>query len=102
MPEVLMVVTVAWGVLAFGAVYPWAYWPLLAAAAGTGVWCLLTTRAGRSTTSLSVAFAIVGLVIACQLVPLPSRVLDLLSPAADQLLRNYSFGYSSHALSIEP
>jgi hypothetical protein len=33
----LIVAAVAWGVLAFGAVYPWAYWPLIAAAVAGGV-----------------------------------------------------------------
>ena len=33
--------TLAWGVLAFGAVYPWAYWPLAILAAVLGVWGLV-------------------------------------------------------------
>ena len=29
--QALLVVALAWGAFAFGAVYPWAYWPLIAA-----------------------------------------------------------------------
>jgi len=106
MPEVLIVLTVAWGVMSFGAVYPWAYWPLLGAAAGVGAWCLLTTRPERRMTALSVAFAIIACVIVMQLVPLPVRLLSLVSPVTGKLLREYALGYlyapSAHALSMAP
>ena len=43
----LLVTTLAWGVLAFGAVYAWAYAPLGVAAAGLGLWAIVKTRAWR-------------------------------------------------------
>jgi len=103
-----MVFSVAWGVLAFGAVYPWAYWPLLVAATVAGV---LGLRDGRKPKErgerwLSVMVVAIGAAIAIQLVPLPARVLTSLSPGADRLLRTYDLSYSAigglHPLSIDP
>lgn len=72
---------IAWGVLAFGGEYPWAYAPLLVFASTIGI-LGLAVRAGpvaprRVVVALALIFGAVGL----QLCPLPALVLDALSPA---------------------
>ncbi len=42
-----VVAVLAWGVLTFGGVYPWAYWPLLSGAALCGLWLLFSVRRSR-------------------------------------------------------
>lgn len=103
----LLVATIAWGVLAFGAVYPWAYWPLAAAAAGLGGWAMVRTRALEDARIRRLAFVLgIGAVaIAIQLVPLPHTLLMWLSPGVDAFLREYLLAYERpafHALSIDP
>lgn len=98
----------AWGVLAFGAVYPWAYWPL---AAGAGALSLgfLFDRAVRTAVlsqPLLIPLAAVFAAIALQLVPLPVAALETVSPASAAFLRQYDLGFTvtgaPHPLSIEP
>lgn len=115
----MTVVFVAWGALAFGAVYPWAYWPLVAAAAATGVVGLRRNlsvdRDAAFPKRLFLAIGFVALAIALQLVPLPRPVLSRLSPATDGLLQKYNLPYAAavttgevperwtrHALSLNP
>jgi O-antigen ligase len=99
--------TLAWGVLAFGAVYPWAYWPLGAAAAGLGVWAIVTARAWEDPRAvrLGIVLAVLIAAIVAQIVPLPYTWVGWLSPGLDVSLREYQLGYSPpvrHALSLEP
>lgn len=73
---------IAWGVLAFGAEYPWAYAPLLIFAVTTGALGLAAPGGARSelrpvVLPLALVLAVVGL----QLIPLPAPVLAILSPA---------------------
>ncbi|MEO5896076.1 MAG: O-antigen ligase family protein [Vicinamibacterales bacterium] len=98
---------VAWGALAFGAVYPWAYTPLLAGCALVGALGLLLNRTkpfpcgtGPATLALVVVLA-AGLL---QLVPLPSTVLRTISPSTLEFLQRYTVGYddASHPLSLVP
>jgi O-antigen ligase len=114
----LTIALVAWGALAFGAVYPWAYWPLSAAAAATGVaaLCRRPAMAGQvAPKALLLAIGCVALAMALQLIPLPRPLLSRLSPATDALLQEYNLPYAaavttgdaperwrSHALSIRP
>ena len=103
----VLVATLAWGVLSFGAVYPWAYWPLAIACATLGIWGIVASEAwhDRRTRHLAVALGIVGLAIAVQLVALPYNWLSTLSPGVDRYLREYHFAYhpaSLHPLSIDP
>jgi len=99
--------TLAWGVLAFGAVYPWAYWPLGVAAAGLGVWAIVTARAWDDprTVRLGIVLGLLLAAIALQAFPLPYHWIGWLSPGLDALLREYHLGFTPparHALSLEP
>lgn len=109
---VATVVLAAWGALAFGAVYPWAYWPLMAGAQILGIWGIFAEtpshqRRGWSIDPLVPAgiLLVLGAALA-QLVPLPQPALAGLSPAADRLLQAYDVEYASgapaHPLSIAP
>ena len=98
--------TLAWGVLAFGAVYPWAYWPLSVASAGLGLWAIVTARAWEDPRAvrLGIVLAVVLAAIALQAFPLPYHWVSWLSPGLDPLLREYALGYRAparHALSLE-
>jgi O-antigen ligase len=99
---------IAWGALAFGAVYPWAYTPLLAACAAIGMAALLRPGPSMPRGSAAVLFALGCVLLAglLQLVPLPTGVLRTISPATDAFLRNYSLAYvvdgTPHPLSINP
>lgn len=73
---------IAWGVLAFGGEYPWAYAPLLVFATTIGILGLSAPVSAPSAprpvvVSLGLILAAVGL----QLCPLPAPVLATLSPA---------------------
>ena len=105
----LVVVVMAWGALAFGAVYSWAYWPLAAALVALGVWGLAS--AGRPVQlharALAAGLLVVGCAIAVQIIPLPYAWFARISPGADRLLTQYTLGYAFdrppwHPLSISP
>jgi len=88
---------VAWGTLAFGAPYDWAYWPLLAACVAVGVWGLL--RRVRSVRRGVHAAVLAGLLltagaIGVQLVPLERATLQRVSPATDAFLMKYDVGFA--------
>ena len=102
-----LLATLAWGVLSFGAVYPWAYWPLAAACAALGIWGIVATQAWRDprTRLLTAALTAIGLAIAIQLIALPYAWLSSLSPGVDRFLRAYQIAYhpsAVHPLSIDP
>lgn len=117
--------TLAWGALAFGAVYPWAYWPLAAACAILGLWAFAGKPEGlrhRGTggaeaprqhhspaRALAVGLLVLVLAVAIQLVPIPARTLARISPSTDTFLRSYDAQYAAdagtrlpHPLSIRP
>lgn len=103
----LLVATLAWGALTFGAVYPWAYWPLAAAATTIGVWGIAATRAWRDERLRSIVapLAVVSTAILVQTIALPQAWLDRWSPAVDRVLPSLEIGYrapAAHALSIAP
>src|SRR5579862_4130201 len=81
-------VVVAWGALAFGAVYPWAYWPLLCGGAAVGLAGWLGALALPLDRRLLVRLATVAAAIAFQIVPMPAAVLTWLSPSAHPFLEN--------------
>jgi O-antigen ligase len=83
----------AWGTFAFGAVYPWAYVPLMAGATLTGVACLIQFGArGRIAVVPAIAFGLVVGAILLQTVPLPPELRTALSPAHTPLLSQLELG----------
>lgn len=101
---------VAWGALAFGAVYPWAYWPLLAACACIGTAAVLVYRRrpfDRPLRRVLLALGAVVTAVALQLVPLPAGAVAAVSPATDAFLERFNLAYALdedvwHPLSIAP
>jgi O-antigen ligase len=96
----------AWGVLSFGAVYPWAYGAL---AAGIVIAALLILRRVplEKPGVVSLCFALVVLACGAQLVSLSRGTLEQLSPATAAFLGGINVGYASglvdrHAVSIDP
>jgi O-antigen ligase len=89
-----IVAAIAWGALAFGAVYPWAYTPLAVACTViglAGLWVGYTRRPPIS--RLALGLAAIGVAVSLQLVPLPRAVLARVSPGTDAFLRQYDFRY---------
>ena len=103
-----VLISLAWGVGAFGSPYPWAYIPLLASSATLGVTGLWLGRRGSGPSAVLVAsLTLVFLAVIAQLVPLNASRLATLSPHAAAILRDQSVqftlaGPASHPLSIDP
>jgi hypothetical protein len=80
----LLVAGIAWGAFAFGAVYPWAYWPLTIAAAAVTLAGLAAPAAigwrMLDLTAVTLALAIFLVAAAAQLVPLPAAAVQVISP----------------------
>lgn len=100
---------IAWGGLAFGAVYPWAYTPLLLCAGGSAAymarqapWCV------RRNAGIAVGLAAFALACLVQLVPFGVGILARVSPNLPSLLASYVVGFSPaasgarHALTVSP
>jgi O-antigen ligase len=103
----LIVLTLAWGAFAFGAVYRWAYVPLLIACAAAGLLGLCYGRRRHRFTHRGLMIALLMLMggTALQLMPLPTGVLKTISPSTDVFLQGYDISYAlgaSHPLSINP
>ena len=107
------VLLTAWGVFAFGAVYPWAYLPLAAAAALLGIvlWKQTTNRAQGLPRPILLGLGGIAAGATLQLIPLPAAVRTVLSPSADLVLRTIDLSFAAsaatggplvHALSIDP
>ncbi len=106
-PGQILVALLAWGALAFGAVYPWAYWPLAAGCTLLGTWAVLKSEPWRDprSTALAVALIAIALAIVVQLIPLPSGIVGWISPARQTYFERYEFGYQAptfQPLSISP
>lgn len=104
-----MLLGIAWGGLAFGAVYPWAYAPLLLCACLCAVWMGATAPdVLRRNTEVAIGLGVVASVVLLQLVPLRVSTLSMISPAFPALLQSYVLGFASpapdarHPLSISP
>jgi O-antigen ligase len=101
----LLVVT---STLAFGAVYPWGYLPLFAAAACIGLFGMIHRQGAvrDKTRSISVTLLLVAIAIGAQLVPVPRTTLDFLSPHAGDFLSRSDLTFTAHAgshpLSLDP
>jgi hypothetical protein len=79
--------SIAWGALAFGAVYPWAYTPLALVCASIGIAALIVERrSGPRMSAVGAGLAAIGLAIALQLVPLSPATLERISPNTDAFL----------------
>jgi len=94
-PATFMVI--AWGALAFGAVYPWAFGPLLAACALVGIAALAAYRhrpMPRSARVVVLALLVVLAATSLQVVPLPPGVLATVSPGTDAFLRDFDLTYA--------
>lgn len=94
---------VAWGALAFGSPYAWAYLPLAAGSAVLGA--VLFWRARHvSVPQLGVGPVFIALGVfaagaALQLLPLPAPVREALSPLSTSLLETVDLQYAAAALS---
>src|SRR5690348_7479234 len=106
--ELLPLFALAWGALAFGAVYSWAYWPLAGLCVLSGLAAVLASG-GRLGTSaaLNVALTVVGAAIAVQLVPLPNRLVAAISPHSGAIVGRLSPAFAAgleprHAVSVWP
>ena len=99
----------AWGAFAFGAVYPWAYEPLIAAATLAGALGILAGRrhSGGPSRGLLLALAAVAAAILLQLLPAPPSLVRALSPSTLDVVRQLDFPFgaglvTTHPLSIQP
>ncbi len=120
---ILVVLVLAWGAFAFGAVYEWAYVPLLWACAAIGLLGLLANRPpkgarpelrteklerrseneerrsknGERRTNWPVAGAVsfLAAMVGLQLIPLAPETLARISPAADRFLVDYDVYYAA-------
>ena len=107
----LLVVALAWGAFAFGAVYPWAYWPLIAALITVSLIGLAVGAGDRATPLGLIAlagglclFLVAGLV---QLVPMPLTRVTAVSPEATRAIVQLDLAVAAgaarwHPLSIAP
>ena len=94
----------AWGALAFGAVYPWAFWPLAAACGLCGASALarrsdVPRLPGTLTTISLTAIAVAAM---AQLIPLPLNLLSALSPRAPVLLSDLDIAFAARAVERHP
>jgi len=99
----------AWGALAFGAVYDWAFWPLGGACALVGAYFVMrpgtVPRLPGALTGVGLAAIAVATLL--QLVPLPVNLVAALSPHARNILSELDIPFAAravdrHALSIAP
>jgi O-antigen ligase len=101
----LAIVTVAWGALAFGAVYPWGYWPLAIAAQACGFLGLLAagrTRVAFASRALVLAFCGVAAAGLLQVIPLPVGVLAAITPATIPVVSNIDFQLGAGLTAVHP
>jgi O-antigen ligase len=108
-----LLLVVAWGVVLFGAVYPWAYIPLLAAAAAIGAygWWSSSPRHREPIRGVVAALLGVACVVVLQLIPLPASWLGRVSPATARVAQQIDLDYATlqaatgavrHPISIAP
>src|SRR5919201_1731797 len=107
---VLLVSALGWGALAFGAVYPWAYWPLAAGCALSGLLGLIAARRANidgASRAMKFALSFIAIAILVQLVPLPNRAVAALSPRTIPLVSRLSPAFAAgleplHPVSVWP
>ena len=102
------VFAVAWGALAFGAVYPWAHWTLAALCVAAAAVAFAGTAGGAPGLSPALRWALtaLGAAIILQLVPLSTDLLQMVSPRTPTALRDFYPVFAitprAHPLSINP
>ena len=108
--QAMAMTAIAWGVLAFGGAYPWAYWPLAAIAGTTGAMAVYVCRspqAAAMSRTVAIGLCAIGLAIALQIVPLPLAWVEKISPSSMPLIANIDFAVGAgvtryHSLSVDP
>jgi len=106
--QALALAAVCWGALAFGAAYPWAYWPLAVVCAAAGIIGMLGGREADGVSRyLAFALGAVAVAMLLQMVPLPLSWLQSINPRALPVLADTDFRYGAgltrfHPLSIDP
>src|SRR5262245_14824919 len=97
---------IAWGAFAFGAVYPWAYWPLVVVALCVACIGLLTPALpGRQQADLAIlAVALAAFIgaIAVQLIPLSNDTLRSISPATPPIVAELDPAVRMGAATVHP
>ncbi|MCA1585246.1 MAG: hypothetical protein LC791_10930, partial [Acidobacteria bacterium] len=91
----LLVALLAWSAFSFGGIYPWGYWPLLSGCGAAGVWGWMSPKNDLKFWApgpLVAGIAAVCLATLMQLVPLPSAVVERLSPAREAVVRSSQLG----------
>jgi O-antigen ligase len=102
----VLLAALAWGVLAFGAVYPWAYWPLAGAAMVVAALALVARR-GRSRTDAPLrwlAAPLAGFAIAAslQLVPVRLTMMRAMTPETVRVLEQLNPAVASGSVAVHP
>ncbi len=102
-----LIAILAWGVLTFGAVYPWAYWPLIAGCAAVGAYGVLGDAAWRDPRLARLGLALLALCLAIvvQIIALPAWLTGAISPGLDAFFAQLRVGYhpaTLQTLSIDP
>src|SRR6186713_2149387 len=88
----LAIAAVCWGAFALGGAHAWGYWPLACLCLAAGALGLRTARADvRLDRAVVAGLVLVAVAIAVQLVPLPLRWIETLSPRALPLLADVDF-----------
>ena len=103
----LLVALIALGTLAFGAVYPWGFLPLFAAAALIGIVGIHRGGIRPEVRPVAIAVLLLWIAGAVQLLPVPRSTIETLTPHTAAVLSNYSLTFTSGAaervpLSINP
>ena len=106
----LPLVALAWGALAFGAVYPWAYWPLAASCVVFGLSGLFVAsqkHVDGTSRALNIALVATGAAILVQLLPLPAEAVAAISPNSSAVVNRLNPAFAaglepSHSMSIWP
>lgn len=103
------VLVLAWGALAFGAVYEWGYWTLAAGCLSCGGFALIRRADVPRLPSLPLLLGLATIAVAAivQLIPLPVGLLASLSPAAGPIVSELEVPFAAgaadrHPLSIAP
>jgi len=102
----LLVAGIAWGAFAFGAVYPWAYWPLAIAAIAVALAGLAAPAAivwrTLDLTAVTLTLAIFLAAAAAQLVPLPAATIHAISPETPAVVAQLDLSVQLNPASARP